>query len=368
MSSAQTKLVAAVVLAIVIAGGAMVAIVLMQPAGESNSESDCFVEVVGTDGTSLNVTLSVMMEMDVVTGNSSYQNTYGNIRGEGNYTGVKISDLLELVGGMTEDYLVRIEAGDGYSQSFAYSKVYPNSTIYAYQGDMILAYGFDGQIVPEYVDGFRLAFIPEDGYYSNADANASTDPNPSAAGPQWVSNVTRISLLYDLYSSTLDVSEEYLRGLPSVTGYGGYKKNSGAIVGPFNYTGVPFSILLQQFPEIPENYFIKSLSGDGYTREYTKDVVEGSMNGYTPTGDPIDVINSTMVLAYEENGTTISGENGGPLKIVFLNEDGNLTDGSRWAKDVVSITVLEVITVHPTLLTSQDTSIIELIMIPTKYY
>ena len=92
------------------------------------------------------------------------------------------------------------------------------------------------------------------------------------------------------------------------------------------------------------------------------------MNGYTPTGDPIDVINSTMVLAYEENGTTISGENGGPLKIVFLNEDGNLTDGSRWAKDVVSITVLEVITVHPTLLTSQDTSIIELIMIPTKYY
>ena len=75
-----------------------------------------------------------------------------------------------------------------------------------------------------------------------------------------------------------------------------------------------------------------------------------------------------MVLAYEENGTIISSENGGPLKIVFLNEDGNLTDGFRWAKDVVSITILEVIMVHPTLLTSQDIPLIEFVVMPTKFY
>ena len=176
-------------------------------------------------------------------------------------------------------------------------------------------------------------------------------------------------MLLDLYNSTLNVSEEFLRGLPAVTGFGGYMKKDGVtIVGPFNYTGVPFTVLLQQFSMIPDDYFVKSQSSDGYTIDYSKDVVNGIVNGYSPAGDPIDVINSTMVLAYEENGTIISSENGGPLKIVFLNEDGNLTDGFRWAKDVVSITILEVIMVHPTLLTSQDIPLIEFVVMPTKFY
>ena len=131
------------------------------------------------------------------------------------------------------------------------------------------------------------------------------------------------------------------RTLPSVTGYGGYKKTSGEIVGPSNFTGVPFSILLQEFSWIPENYIIRSRSGDGWINEYTKDVVEGLVSGYTPSGSPLDQINSTMVLAYEEDGSPIS--DGGPLKIVFLNEDGNLTDGFRWSKDVVRITIVEVV-------------------------
>jgi len=46
-----------------------------------------------------------------------------------------------------------------------------------------------------------------------------------------------------------------------------------------------------------------------------------------------------MILAYEQDGSLIA--DGGPLKIAFLNEDGNLSDGFRWAKDVVSITILE---------------------------
>ena len=272
MNSTQTRLVATVLIAIIVAGGAITALVLLQP----NEEPESSVEIIGMDGTPLNVTLTEMMEMNVVTGNSSYQNSYGNIRGEGNYTGVKISDLLDLVGGMTDDYILRVEASDGYSQTFDYSKVYPNSTIYEYQGDMILAYEFDGLVVPDYEEGFRLAFIPEDGYYSNADANASTDPNPVAAGPQWVSNVASLSLLLDLYNSTLNVSEEFLRGLPAVTGFGGYMKKDGVtIVGPFNYTGVPFTVLLQQFSMIPDDYFVKSLSSDGYTIDYSKDVVNG---------------------------------------------------------------------------------------------
>ncbi|MCK4566866.1 MAG: hypothetical protein KAU48_06100, partial [Candidatus Thorarchaeota archaeon] len=145
--------------------------------------------------------------------------------------------------------------------------------------------------------------------------------------------------LENLYNSTYSVSETFLRTLSNVTGEGGYKKKSGDIIGPFNFTGVAFSILLEQFATVPEDYVVIVRSSDGYTSEYTKAVVEGDMNGYTPTRDPLDSINSTMILAYEQDGCPIV--DGGPLKIAFLNEDGNLTDGFRWAKDVVSITILE---------------------------
>jgi len=335
MDSTQSKLLAIVIVAVVISGGAMAALYFMQP---TDNTLEPFIEIVGI-GVSQNVTLSDMLAMTVVTGNSSYQNTYGNIRGGGIYTGVRISDLVDLVGGMGENDSLRIIANDGYSQSFERSKVYPNSTYLGIQGEMILAYSFNGTTVPDYEEGFRVAFIPEDGYYSNADANETTDPNPVAAGPQWVSNVVKIEVLPNLFSETLEINETFLRTLPSITGEGGYKKSSGDIIGPFNFTGVTLRTLLEEYFTIPEDYIIIARSSDGYTGEYTKSMVEGIVNGYNATGYPLDVINSTIVIAYEQNGSAIIDN--GPLRLVFLNEDGNLTDGFRWVGDVVSITILE---------------------------
>jgi len=337
MDSSQTKPVTILIVALLVSGAAMAALVFLQ--STDDGLSNYYVEIVGSNGVSQNVTLAEMMMMDNVSGNSSYQNTYGNVKGVGVYKGVRISDLVDLVGGMEEGYIVRIVAEDGYSQTFERFKAYPNLTIWNLQGDMILAYEYDGLAMPEYEDGFRLAFIPEDGYYSSADANTTTEPNPSAAGPQWVSNVARIEILKNLYNSTYSVSETMLRTLPSITGEGGYKKKAGDIIGPFNFTGVAFSILLEQFALVPDDYILIARSSDGQTGEYTKAVVEGDVNGYTPLGNPLDSINSTMTLAYEQDGSPIS--DGGPLMIVFLNEDGNLTDGFRWVKRIVSITIPE---------------------------
>jgi len=209
----------------------MAALSFLQP---TDNSLDYSVEIVGSNGVSQNVTLTEMMLMDSVSGNSSYENTYGNVRGVGVYRGVKISDLVDLVGGVDEGYVVRIIAEDGYSQTFERFKVYPNLTMWNLQGDMILAYEYDGLTVPEYEDGARLAFIPEDGYYSTTDANATSESDTSAAGPQWVSNVARIEILEDLYTSTFSVSETFLRTLSSITGEGAYqKKDGGDIIGPF---------------------------------------------------------------------------------------------------------------------------------------
>lgn len=350
MNSGQTKLLAVLLVAVLLSGGALVALVMFQPT-TNPPPTDPYVTVVGT-GTSLNVTLSDMLLMESVIGNSSYQNTYGNVRGQGIYTGVNISDLVDLVGGMADDDILKVTAGDGYSQTFERAKVYPNSTTFEIQGYMILAYEYNGSIVPDYEEGFRLAFIPEDGYYTNADANDTTDPNPSGAGPQWVSNVSKIEVIappppeaeilvlnYD--GTTLSFTMSELKELPSINGEGGYRRSTGTINGPFNITGVAFSTLLALLPPLPANFTLTAVAGDDWVSEYSKSVVEGNLSGYTPTGDPLDSIQSTMVLAYEIDGSPIPAGDG-PLRITFINEDGNLTDGSLWAKYIVNLTITEV--------------------------
>ncbi len=92
MDSSQIKPVTILIVALLIAGAAMAALVFLQP---TDGSSDYYVEVVGSNGVSQNVTLAEMMLMDNVSGNSSYQNTYGNVKGVGVYKGVRVSDLVD---------------------------------------------------------------------------------------------------------------------------------------------------------------------------------------------------------------------------------------------------------------------------------
>jgi hypothetical protein len=346
MSSEQRKLYAllAVVAIIAVSIGAVLVMVPNVP----NPGVTPKVLISGADESSVNVTLTEMTEMSTITRNGSYQNSYGNIRGVGTYTGVLISDLVELVGGMLEDEQVQVIASDGYNQTFDYSKVYPNASMWDLQGDMVLAYGYNDTIIPEFEKGFQLIFLPEDGYYSNADANATTDPDPYAAGPQCVSNIVEIRVLPEPTSLVVDVAgeiEEYtltdIMEMTSISGEGGYRKSTGTINGPYSFTGVSVFALISGMTTLPSNYTLTAVASDGWSSEYTKSVVEGTVNGYTPAGDPLDEIQCTMVLAYEMNGSLV-GEEDGPLRIVFLNEDGNLTDSYRWVRQVVNLTITEV--------------------------
>ncbi|MCK5389336.1 MAG: hypothetical protein KAJ36_02525, partial [Candidatus Thorarchaeota archaeon] len=81
MDSSQIKPVTILVVALLIASAAMAALIFLQPIDDDSS--DYYVEIVGSNGVSQNVTLTEMMMMDSVSGNSSYQNTYGNVKGVG---------------------------------------------------------------------------------------------------------------------------------------------------------------------------------------------------------------------------------------------------------------------------------------------
>jgi len=161
--------------------------------------SEKSVEVTGRDGR-ITLSLDDVLGMPSIEGYSSYQNFYGNWKGHGIYEGVPISELLELVGGIQQGDVLRIEASDGYYQEYCYWNVYPNETWYAAQGDMILAYALNGTFVPDWTNGFEVAFLPNDGAYSNDDCVATSAEGQGgneylSAGSRWIKDISKIIVI-----------------------------------------------------------------------------------------------------------------------------------------------------------------------------
>ncbi len=148
------------------------------------------------------VTLSLtdLMGMNTTMGWSSFENQLDNWRGYGIYQGVKVSDLIQLVGGMDVSDIVRVVSFDGYSQDFSYGNVYPNASWFDLQGDMILAFSLNGTEVLDWTDGMRLVMLPADEAYSNEDCLATSDPGMGcqvylSAGARWVRFVSFIEVI-----------------------------------------------------------------------------------------------------------------------------------------------------------------------------
>jgi 3',5'-cyclic AMP phosphodiesterase CpdA len=133
---------------------------------------------------------------------SSFQNQFGNWRGQGVYRGVKISDLIDLVGGMSVTDTLTARAYDGYSHSYSYHNVYPNESWQELQGDMILAYQYNGTEVPEWDTGLRIVMLAPDGAYSNEDCLTTSARGMGcnvyySGGARWVRYVARIEVIVE---------------------------------------------------------------------------------------------------------------------------------------------------------------------------
>jgi hypothetical protein len=127
-------------------------------------------------------------------GYSSYENQFNNWRGYGYYIGVNLADLINEVGGMNEHGYLTFEASDGYSINISYANIYPNETIYDYQGSCVLAYSFNSSYPPNWEEGYRLVFLPEDEGFSSDDLINSTNLVDYSAGSLWVQNVIKITI------------------------------------------------------------------------------------------------------------------------------------------------------------------------------
>ncbi len=141
-----------------------------------------------------------IMKQEGVSGISSFQNQFGNQRGEAYYSGVKISTMIEKVGGMDEDDILVIESIDGHTQEFGYLNVYPDEYFLSEQGEFILALTYNNQTINEWNDGPRAAFMPDDGYYTNNNCENTSYEGQGwnlyeSAGARWVKYVKSIMVV-----------------------------------------------------------------------------------------------------------------------------------------------------------------------------
>ena len=156
-------------------------------------------------------------------------------------------------------------------------------------------------------------------------------------------NTTEV-LSFSYKDEQLNYTISDLEGLEEYTASGSYIKTGWlptvVINGPYNYTGVRFTTLINQFNDLPDNYNITVESSDGWIITYAYNETQGNVEIYNETGNITGVGGATMLLAYKEDGEYLTNETDGPLRIVFVGEN-TITTSKLWAKWVISIEIIE---------------------------
>jgi hypothetical protein len=135
-------------------------------------------------------------------------------------------------------------------------------------------------------------------------------------------------------SGTKTFTMAELKALPAVSGYGGWKNQVGNITQPAAWKGPSLNSLMKL---VGGGSTVTVIASDGYSST----VIPGaSMGMYDPaTGESIQGISVTAILAYAKDGGAMGGEEG-PLRIAFVSAEKNqVTDGSDWARMVVELRV-----------------------------
>jgi len=147
--------------------------------------------LVGLNGTQLVLNETAIGNLPSLELKGGFKTSAGSLQGIGNYTGVQLSTLLVMVGGINSDCSLNVTASDGYSMIYTYNQVQgENYTAYSpATGDevptnqpltMILAYYQDGMNLTSDEGPLRLAIVGPQGLLTD--------------GHYWVKWVTKLEI------------------------------------------------------------------------------------------------------------------------------------------------------------------------------
>jgi hypothetical protein len=350
-----------VIVAVIVAAGAILGIsVLTTPPSEPPPIGDVDVQVIKDENT-FTLNYSTLLTRVSIEGDSSFQNRFDNWRGTGTYIGATLSSIIELVGGMDSNDLVRISATDGYFQYYTYDNLYPNSSFIALQGELVLAYSYNETTPSTWADGPQSAFIPEDGAFSNDDANQTTHPAFffGSAGARWVRNVASIEVIEDIYIAStyhftvIDGDTERkvypveLALMNNLEDFSGFQNKMGNWPMNGTYQGVLLSAIVELVTTIDTVDIVNVTALDGWEQSFAHYNLYPNSTIYSSQGD--------LILAYIFNGTAVTSWADGPM-IAFLPDDGGYSNvdaslttepdwffgsaGARWVRNVATIEII----------------------------
>jgi hypothetical protein len=154
-------------------------------------------------------------------------------------------------------------------------------------------------------------------------------------------NQGNILLTVRFGTQSYNFTQDDLTELPTMTGQGSYKKNSGAITGPYTYTGVSISTLLDSITSLPTTYTFRAQAHDGYALSYSMEEMNGHVMVYNDTGVEIGTGNLTMMIAYKQNNTYMNENSNGPLRIVFVDTEPKITSSGLWLSSLTEIEIIQ---------------------------
>jgi DMSO/TMAO reductase YedYZ molybdopterin-dependent catalytic subunit len=359
-SNSEMKLGLGIVLiAIIVSAGTIIGLSLLPPPTPNQLVGETDIQIIKGE-TTVNLDFESLVDMTPTSGSSSSQNRFQNWRDAGTYVGVTLSSLVELVGGMDDNDVVRVNATDGWIQYYAYYNLYPNTSFTTLQGTLILAYSFNDTTPTTWGDGPRTVFVPADGAFSNDDANQTTHPAWffGSAGARWVKNVASIEVIEDVYISGsfqvkiiegTDEQDIYLVDLAlmnNLEAFTAYQKSGGNWGGNGTYRGVLLSALVELITTIDDNDVVNVTASDGWTQSFAHYNLYPNASVETLQGD--------LILAYIYNGTMVPAWADGP-RLAFLAPDGSYSNSdasqtthptwfssasARWVKNVATIEII----------------------------
>ena len=298
--------------------------------GQTNAPQDTVLTII-KDTQTVTYTMEALKSLPAITGLAGQMSSTGTITGPFNYKGVALLELLNAVGGITENHAVRVTAKDGYAMTISHKQATEgNFTVIdsntgkeikpAKQPVVFVAYEEDGKPISENIGPLRLGIM--------------TGESEVTEGHWWVKWTQKIEVIPVQAPWNLKLEGAVIEDMDHST------FESGAAIGchGIKYTddqgqaweGIPLRYLIGRVDDTTdvhkgdafsdaaadEGYEVQVIASDGYTATFTAEETRR---------------NNNMLVAYKVGGKTLSGDDW-PLRLV-----GSAVDKKRQVGGIVSI-------------------------------
>jgi hypothetical protein len=381
----NTKILTAILITIIVISISAVAAeyMLAKPA-QNNTLPTMTLTVVGGDGTTKTLTSIEISALEAYAAQGASRSG-GQIKAAGTYTGIAVSDLIALVGGMQDGQTLTTTAQDGYTTTYNYKQVVlgQDFTTYDSSGNVAVAtrplkltviYYFEGAALASGDGPLMMGVLGAEGLATAGNVwekmvvkltvNPVATPTPTAVPtvqptaqptasptPPPIGEVIPLAIpdthvtIIGADNTTVTLSAANLAAYPQTSGLGGKYKSANGIFDYGTYAGVSMTTLLNQVGGISGGQVLSVKAADGYVKNYTYAEVTGTgLTMYNPAtvAPATPTAPVTMILAYHLNSTStnLAGySDGSYLTVSFVGQDGYATIANMFARYVTEIRV-----------------------------